>query len=506
MAAAVLTSCNMDEAPDGSINIDDACQSMADVHRLRNGIYTFLRGRSGSSYTTLSDMQTDLFIATQNSGNSYLEFLNGNVMTNNGEIEGIWAGLFSGLMQTNFFLETVEGYRAANEETLKADEVATIDRALAEAHFMRAYYNSLLVYYWCGKYDEATASNPATGIPLVLKYQPGSDRGNYPGRSTLEQAYTQIETDLETALAGLEAFEQNNKSALVEGGGGYLNSYAVKALMARVALWKGTRESLTLAMNTARDIIDSGEFPLTSIEDYADMWKNDTGSELIFQPYGDATQRTSVPAIGALFNSSNPDDVKWTATANALNLYGSDDVRRSAFFTTCDVNVSGATVTALRFNKYPGNTIYNAGNTNEYRNLPKPFRTAEQYLIFAEAAQALGQEGVASDYLNELISNRVEDYEPVDLSGNTLRNEIRAQWVKECIGEGFRLGQLRRWNLASTRSASYPSSLADMPAFVQELGITTYRYEAGSHFYVWPIPSADMSTNPQLKGQQNPGY
>lgn len=504
MAAAVLTSCNMDEAPDGSINLGDGCQSMADVHSLRNGLYSFLRARSGGAYTTLSDLQTDLFIATQNSGNSYLEFCNGQIKSNNGEIEGIFAGLYSGLMQTNYFLEAVEGFKTANEANLTASEVATLDRDLAEAYFARAYYNSLLLYYWCGNYDAATASNPHTGIPLVLKYQPGSDRGGYPSRSTLEESYAQIDADLKLAIEGLEAWEETNKSALVAGGGGYLNSYAAKALKARVALWKGTQESLLVAYNTAKEIIDSGEFPLTDIDSYEDMWALDTGSELIFQPYGDADQKASVPAF-TMFNTASPNDVKWTATANALNMFGQDDVRFNTYFTGVYVNISGGQILALRFNKFPGNATYNSGNTNAYKNLPKPFRTSEQYLILAEAGQALNKSDV-SDYLNELIANRVEDYEGGDLSGSALTNQIRAQWVKEFMGEGFRLGQLRRWNIASTRSAAYPSYLPDMAGFVSELGLSTYGYQPGAYQLVWPIPSAEMFANPNLEGQQNKGY
>ncbi len=504
MAAAVLTSCNMDEAPDGSIDINNACTKMADVHSLRNGLYSFLRGRSGGGYTTLSDLQTDLFIATRNSGNSYLEFLTGQLKTNNEDVEGIFYGLYSGLMQTNFFLEAVTEFKTAKEETLTAEDLATIDRDIAEAYFMRAYYNSLLVYYWCGNYDASTASKPHTGIPLVVKYQPSQNRGTYPSRSTLEESYTQIEEDLKLAIEGLEAWEENDMSALVAGGNGYLNSYAAKALKARVALWKGTQASLLVAYNTAKEIIDSGEFPLTTRASYTGMWRNDAGSELIFQPYGDASQRGSVTAY-TMFNQGSPNNVLWTATANAYNKYTSDDIRLSAFFSTTSVKFSGASLTVLRFNKFPGKSTYNSGNYNEFKNLPKPFRTSEQYLILAEAGAALGKAD-ASDYLNEFIGERVSNYTPQTLTGAALTTEIRDQWVKEFIGEGFRLGQLRRWNIASTRTSAYPASLSTMPGFIIDLGTNTYGYQPGAYQLVWPIPSAEMTTNPNLAGQQNPGY
>jgi hypothetical protein len=31
-------------------------------------------------------------------------------------------------------------------------------------------------------------------------------------------------------------------------------------------------------------------------------------------------------------------------------------------------------------------------------------------------------------------------------------------------------------------------------------------YAAGDYRFVWPIPSDEIQVNPQLEGQQNPGY
>ncbi len=501
LAGSLLTSCDMNNEPDGSIKIEDGVQSMLDVRAERNGIYSFLRARCGGGYIVTSDLQTDLFIGTMQNGNSYLAFTTGNILSNDGDIEGIWAGLYSGIMQTNYFLEYVGKYAEAEERT--DAERAECQRYLAETHFARGYFYWLLTSYFTPRYDEATATQEATGVPLVDKYDPSGDRSKYPGRSTLQKTFKFIEDDLKAAYDGLKAFEETNQNFLVAGGNGYLNSYAVMALQARIALYKGEN---TTAETLSKKIIVSGLFPLTKIADYADMWTNDTGSELIFQPYGDASQRESVPATGAIFANVQPVSIKFSPAADVIMDYSDDDIRFSTFIGATQVNYNGMNIFAVSLDKYPGNPQFNSGNTSAQRNLPKPFRCAEQYLILAEAANALGHDDIAMDALNDLRKNRIEGYEDQSLTGANLRNAIREERVLELIGEGFRLSDLRRWKIGFTRDGNYATlGFTDMAGFILNQALNV-RYTDGDSRYTWPIPSAEIQTNPQLKGQQNPGY
>lgn len=501
VVAGILTSCDMNNQPDGSITLDEGIQSMVDVRSERNGLYAYLRGRSGGSYTVLSDLQTDLFIGTMQNGNSYLSFTTGNILSNDRDIAGVWAGLFNGIMQCNYFIENVGAY--GERDDVSAEDKATINRYMAEAYFCRGYFNFLLMDHFCGAYDAATASNEHTGIPLCLKYQPSSDRGSYPGRSTLAATYTQIEADLDKALSGLEAFEANDASALVSGGGGYLNSYAVKALQARVALLK---KDYNKAITLSQNIIQSGLFPLTDRSDYASMWTNDEGDELIFQPYGNAAQTSEIAAIGTLFNQASPVQVKFAPSAAIIGSYASGDIRRTVFVRNFTVQYAGADLRTPGFNKYPGNPLFDTSNTTAYKNLPKPFRTSEQYLILAEAANALGQDDLANEALTTLRQARISNYNATDYNGNVLRDQIRQERAKELVGEGFRVSDLRRWNLGFTRDGGYnASTYPGMSSFIIAAALNVV-YVPGDYRYTWPIPSAEMETNPQLKGHQNPGY
>lgn len=508
LAGSLLTSCDMDTTPDGSIQLEGGIQKMADITAQRTGLYSALRSRCGGSYTALSDLQTDLFIGTMNNGNYYTAFTNGNLQSNDGDIEGFWSAPFSGIMQVNYFLEEIDKFEKEHEVT--TEQKATIDFYIAEAKFMRAYYNYMLVYYFCGNYDAATATAPASGIPICLKYYPTEKRDEYPGRNTLAESYTQIEKDIEDAITGLEAHEISDKSALnAMGGGGYLNSYAAKALKSRVALMKG---DYATAETVSKEIIESQMFPLTQIADYVNMWRNDTGDELIFQPYANASQRDYVPSPGSIYFGVQPFSINWIPAANVIYDYiifnnaQVRDVRLSAFISEDDDIYNGDTYTAPFFVKYYGNRTFNSGNTNAQKNLPKPFRTAEQYLILAESAAQLGHLVDANAALNELRAARIQGFRDLNYgSTDALMNQVKLERAKELIGEGFRLGDLRRWKEGFTRDGDYESIGYDLNGYIINAALRV-SYSPTDYRYVWPIPSAEMIVNPQMKGQQNPGY
>ena len=115
-------------------------------------------------------------------------------------------------------------------------------------------------------YDPSSAANEY-GIPLVEEYNSTpSIAGTYPGRSTLEETYKQIDSDLAKAEEYVTTAGEINSA--------YITADVVKALKARIALEK---EDYQTAISTATALVNSGTYPLMTDGDaYADMWLHDT--------------------------------------------------------------------------------------------------------------------------------------------------------------------------------------------------------------------------------------
>ena len=86
-------------------------------------------------------------------------------------------------------------------------------------------------------------------------------------------------------------------------------------------------------------------------------------------------------------------------------------------------------------------------------------------------------------------------------TGEALFTEIRNECVREVIGEGHRLFDIKRWGIGMKRNAQTAciSILAG--------GTATYEMQksADDPQFVWPIPQYELQNNPNF-GEQNEGY
>ena len=504
LVGSLLTSCDMNELPAGSINEETAIESVADALQFRNGIYNNIRSITNGGYVYYTDMQADLFIGTQSNGNRLGMMSLGTFQANDTDLESIWAGPYSCIASVNYFLPKIES--VLSKESLSASDRAELVRYRGEAYWARAYYYYYLADKYCNSYNMCDPKAAATGVPLVTTYSPSGDYSSYPGRSTLEQTFSLIETDLKNAYDDLKAYETSGVSgatANLAPNAIYLSTYTVLALQARIALLKGDNDT---AIEKAEELIE-GPFSLTDIDDYYELWYNDYGKELIFVPYADLSQSGGVASIGNAWNSANEISSDYIATSNALNFYDSNnDVRYDWFFEPRAIQVGGSTVAAPCFVKYPGNMALNTGSTNAQKNLPKPFRLSETYLILAEAAAAKGDGDKANKALNALRSKRLYSFEETSYVGSELVSQIRTERTRELLGEGFRISDLRRWGQGFTRQINYTESrYSDVPSIVIQAGVGL-TYAPGDHRMILPIPTGELEANPQLAGQQNPGY
>lgn len=504
LAAVMFTSCDMDLVPQGSILEDEAMTNETTASYFRNGFYSRLRSVSTGSTVTLPDIQADKFIGVIINGNRLGTINNGQIFSNDGDLGGCFAGMYGSIATINDFLPKAQ---ALIDAGMTEEDVDYMHRYIGEARFCRAYFNYYLMDHFCQSYTAAIGDKPALGIPLVTVYNPTAVQSTYPGRSTLNETYKAIEADLDSCYNALAAFEEKYPDVAAEEmliqNASYLSTYAVRALQARVALLK---QDWQKAYDYANEIYSSKKYPLiTRANNYKNMWISDLGTEVIFRPYADLSEAAGVGSTGGAWISSYEDKADYICCSQTLEMYDTKDARYSAFFAPRVINVYGVDVTVPSFIKYPGNPELNLTNTNALKNIPKMFRTSEMVLIMAEAAYRLGNEDDALTALNTIRKARMATYQTVDYNGDELLSEIKLERTRELIGEGFRISDLRRWGEGFTRSINYDDTYADAPAVTVVAG-RSVEYIPNDHRYVWPIPSMEMQTNPQLAGQQNPGY
>ncbi len=497
----LVTSCDMDLNEPGTITDTESIKTLSDCAAYRNNLYNALRGITSGAYIYYSELEMDQFLGMYGNDNRGMYFSTANITSSYSDLNSIYNNVYSSMKNVNFLLQ--HGQSIYDSGNLSADDAKELARYLAEAKFVRGYMYFYLFDHYCQAYDESKGDQAGLGLQLVTFYDPTGDTSKYPGRSSQNATLKLINDDLKDAFDGLVEYEKSNTD-YCKPNASYLSSYAVAALQARVALVTGQYKT---AYEKAEYVMGNTNYALESGENYIDMWYNDFGSELIFVPFVDAQESAYVSSFNDGWNyySNFPQRIDYAPTASVLNSYESGDIRHESFFYLgegLDFGDMGKADVYV-FNKFPGNDALITG-TNYYKNKPKPFRLSEQYLIYAEAKNALGADGDACDALSKLRTARGLEDTDMTLKGNALRDVIRQERAKELIGEGFRMSDLRRWKLGFTRDSSYPSNPEVSDFFIPST--VSVSFTVDDYRYVWPIPYDEMQVNPQLAGQQNPGY
>lgn len=500
LATLLVSSCSMETTPFGELDDKTAIRNEKDLQQFRNTLYGNLRGGTSGSWLYLQDLAMDEFVGTISNGNRNGQINGGDIKSSDSYIEGKWGSCYGAIATANKLIEEADKLLAGD---VTDAQKTTINRYRAEAQFTRAYFLFYLADHFCDSYTQTDPAKEHTGLPLQVTYNPTGNASIYPDRSTLAETFALIESDLTDAYNGLKAYEATGASdvaALLAPNATYLSSYAVECMQARVALVKG---DWTTALAKAKDVIDSHRYSLTTIADYAKLWGDDEGNEVIFRPFMSPTELGG--SVGGAYISANNQTCDYLPTFAMLNLYGEGDVRFDTFFAVNQtLIVEGSQYACYQFNKFPGNATLRTGSTNNLVNMAKPFRLSEMYLIAAEASARTNADG--SQYMNDFLANRIEDYEPGTYNANALLTLTLQQRQLEFVGEGFRMSDLRRLGQGFSRTADYPAgtTLGLLNGIITNKSNVTY--EAGDHRYTWPIPQTELDANPKLKPQQNKGY
>ena len=287
LCAMAFTSCSMDQAPYGSLDDQTAIEKEKDLRQFRNSLYASMRGVTSGTWLYLSDIQMDEFHGLISNGNRIGTFSNGTITISDGDISNKWSGCYSTIATANAIMDHAASMTAS--DAFSATDKVAFAHYAAEAHFVRAYLYFWLADHFCQSYTQCDPSKAASGLPLSTKYNPTGNLADYPSRSTLDETFALIEEDMQKAYEGLAAYEKSGVTVEKEESQplAYIHSLTVRALQARVALVKGDWEN---AAKYAEAVINSGKYKLTTIKDYAKLWTNDEGTEIIFRPSMTSTE------------------------------------------------------------------------------------------------------------------------------------------------------------------------------------------------------------------------
>ncbi|MGZ2370664.1 RagB/SusD family nutrient uptake outer membrane protein [Ancylomarina sp. YFZ004] len=327
---------------------------------------------------------------------------------------GIWAANYSGIMSANKALDVIKKMSDENESKKRIE---------GEVKFLRAYFYWNLVRCFGGvpKIDK---------IPDPLSE---SDLTNARTRASKEAIYELIIADLKFGAENLEEKSQMNSADL-----GRATKGAAKTFLAKVYMYQ---KNWTEALRLSNEVILSNEYSLTS--DYAMIWREagENNQESIFE-----VQARGVKPAKGIGGYSEVQGVRgqlgWgfnSPSEDLENSYETGDPRKDATIiypgeTLWDGVVINSETPNPRYNEkaYFSKTkeTYNGDAWQSNKNI-RIFRYAEVLLIHAEAANELGQSGVALSSLNEVRSRVGLDNASADNLKEKIWHERRVELAME---------------------------------------------------------------------------
>ena len=449
VAAFGLTSCDdfLDITPTGKV-IPKTCK---EYRALLTYEYKYFPEDRGLATLRGDEMTLSKASTTTEDYNSYFDIWAWNDLNKQSTTSSFgWRRYYHAIYIANYIIEKKNEITEAT-----ADE---INQLVGEAYMMRAYCHFLLANLYADAY---THCNPATtrGIPLSLK----ADVNAVLTCSSLEQVYQQVIDDANEAKNYLtvDTWDEGNTYRF--------NKLSANALLARVYLYKG---DWTNALTEAKTVIEKHG----ALEDL-------TTSKLMPNYY------KSVESIVALEQVMTSSYVKIGEPNKALiDSYRTGDKRKSLYY-------KALTASHYSLAKYgeKGNAGYRCS-----------FRSAEAYLIAAEAAAELAADNAAATdsklseartYLKSLMAKRYATVkynqyaaELDDMQKADLLNAIYNERTYELAFEGHRWYDLRR---------------TSRPALSKTYGDKTYTLSANDSRYTIPFPAGAVESNPNIEKWEN---
>jgi hypothetical protein len=462
------TSCKKDfleVTPTQQINAKDAFSSAAKIQAAMTGIYDF---------TTFSGYTNNMLLSADVKGNDVM-IVSGSANYNrfvaqyqfietvsNGDVGAWWEYGGKVISNANQFVEYIPTSPISD---------ASKTEYLAEARALRANAYFWLVRWFAQPY---TVNPDALGIPILRK--PLLPTEASPGRDKVKDVYAFIIEDLKYAETNLPT----NRTSIYR-----MSTSAIQGLLARVYLTMGNWAEASRYAKLAR-----AARPLSTAAALLTGFSNPT-SEWIYAINVRTDDNQGFLAVSSFYDPYNVGYSSFRVTDDFFNSFAATDERKKQFLVK-DNPTAAASTGAFR-RRGEGYLINKFDFTTTNANNQVLIRSAEMYLIEAEAEARLGNEPAAKLALLAIQQRAGVATVVSPNTGDALIEEILLERNKELYGEGHKFFDLLRTKKGVNRTGS-------------TIHWKIVNFPSGDNRLVSPIPQVEIDANPVLKPQQNPGY
>ncbi|GAA3990018.1 RagB/SusD family nutrient uptake outer membrane protein [Mucilaginibacter dorajii] len=453
---ALSTGCKKFLEPDYKTNVTAEVVFSSDdnAQAAINGLYStlFVNSSSNGEITRSIGMAADE-LTYYTSNVTYDQFQKNQVLPNNANITSFWTTYYNVIYQCNAIIENA----TASTGMSQAYKIQII----GEAKFFRAFCHFYLVNLFG---------------PVPLMTTTAKEKTIFAPRSSVQDVYTQIKTDLTEAMNTLPADYSVSDGRRIRA-----NKWAAAALLARVFLYTKDWANAEAIANTV--LANTSLYALQTSANINSAFVNNN-SESILELDRSASDNYTNEGYSFLGYLNFSTLLRFPLPADLLNSFETGDLRKINWIIT----VAGVS-TPYKYKLYSIPT--NAATFENYLLL----RLAEQYLIRAEArAQQNNISGAQSDI--NVIRNRaglpnnvtmVDKETAMAAIENERRHELFCEW-------GHRWFDLKRWDsliLPATKTRSD-----------DVLGASKTTWKSTS--ILFPLPQSARDNNPNLT--QNEGY
>lgn len=335
---------------------------------------------------------------------------------------------------------------AYNQEGGLPGSIQTGYKVAGEAYALRGFSFFNLVQTWAKRYDAAGNNNQDGIIIKVTSAQEALPR------STVEECYQQILSDLDSSLIYLDKVTEAkvNKS--------HIDKFVVHGFKARVYLvmgkWQQAAEEAEYVINNSGAKLQADTY-ITKVNRHSDASNTEWLWALIAKP--DGSQGGTLRAWHTFISNNNSSYNRNTPRAILNLLYDQipeSDVRKASWVPDPYTNpVELPNNKAARKAPWMSQKwiIDDNSTQNTYRDVAY-MRLPEMYLIAAEGHARSGNDAKAQDHLYTLTHHRDPQYVKSTKTGAALADEVILQRRIELWAEcGLRWHDLKRLDLPLDR-------------------------------------------------------